>query len=215
MKVTCAWSLSVLAGIAAARLQITLPNSHTEWHAGSTELIRWKAVDGALSGHVSIELMEGNDPANLRSVATIVEDIPSSSQQAYWSVPKSLKSSKNYAIKIVDETGDDYYGQFFKGSSSGGKDTAGKNAAPERAEPPRQRSAGEPKSAEHKSADSTRSAEPGPRGGGAQAKGAPAEPRSPGSQSTRHDASAAGSSAGAAGPGLAVAAAAICMVASL
>ncbi|KAJ1958836.1 hypothetical protein EC988_000055 [Linderina pennispora] len=119
MKFLSAYALSLVAATALAKLQITLPNSHTEWEAGASETIRWKPIDGNLHGRVSIELMEGSDPMNMDSVTTIAENIPAANQQLAWNVPKNLKNSNNYAIKIVDEDGEEYYGRYFKGQ--GGK----------------------------------------------------------------------------------------------
>ncbi|KAJ2345472.1 hypothetical protein GGF43_005211 [Coemansia sp. RSA 2618] len=123
--------------MAAAKLQITLPNTHTEWQGGSMESIKWKSVSGKLSGRVSIELLEGPDPSNLSTVSTIAENIPASNMQSFWSVPQNLKESKNYAIKVVDEDGEEYYGQFFKAGSSKsdsgkktGKSATSKDQAP-------------------------------------------------------------------------------------
>ncbi|KAJ2083514.1 hypothetical protein H4R24_000787 [Coemansia sp. RSA 988] len=69
---------------------------------------------------MSIELMEGSDPSNLNSVTTIAENVPANSLQAFWSVPKNLKNGGNYAIRVVDENGEDFYGQFFKLSGNKG-----------------------------------------------------------------------------------------------
>ncbi|KAJ2792998.1 hypothetical protein H4R20_006681, partial [Coemansia guatemalensis] len=103
MKLLCTYSLALLAATALAKLQITLPNTHTEWQPGNMEAIKWKTIDGDLKGKMSIELMEGSDPSNLNSVTTIAENVPANSLQAFWSVPKNLKNSGNYAIKVVDE----------------------------------------------------------------------------------------------------------------
>ncbi|KAJ1733487.1 hypothetical protein LPJ61_001529 [Coemansia biformis] len=201
MRVSCAWSLGLLAGVAAAKLQITLPNAHTEWRAGTTETIKWKAVDGNLSGRVSIELMEGNDPSNLNSVATIVENVAAGSQQAYWSVPKNLKASKNYAIKIVDESGDDFYGQFFRGTAVKGAQVKQALRA-EQSEAPKQRTAHELSStvAEPKSASQ-------------QTKSTALEHRASGTMAMhREDASVSGAAGRA---GMAAAAVAACVAAAL
>ncbi|KAJ2023093.1 hypothetical protein IWW57_004261 [Coemansia sp. S610] len=107
--------MAFLAAGAMAKLQITLPNSHTEWEAGAPELVKWKAIDGNLKGRVSVELMEGSDPSNMDTVTTIAENISADNMQLKWNVPKNMKNSNNYAIKIVDENGDEYYGQYFKG----------------------------------------------------------------------------------------------------
>ncbi|KAJ2503620.1 hypothetical protein GGH96_000180 [Coemansia sp. RSA 1972] len=134
MQFLFAYSACLLAAIAAAKLQITLPNAHTEWQGGSVEPIKWKAVGPNLTGRLSIELLEGPDPSNLSTVSTIAENIPASGMQSFWSVPHTLKDSKNYAIKIVDEDGEEYYGQSFKATS--GKADAdkktGKHAALEK-----------------------------------------------------------------------------------
>ncbi|KAJ2009931.1 hypothetical protein GGI04_000030 [Coemansia thaxteri] len=74
-----------------------------------------EAIDGNLMGRVSVELMEGSDPSNMATVTTIAENISAGNMQMKWSVPKNLKASNNYAIKIVDDGGDEYYGQYFKG----------------------------------------------------------------------------------------------------
>ncbi|KAJ1758076.1 hypothetical protein LPJ58_002982 [Coemansia sp. RSA 1591] len=116
MQFLFAYSACFLA-IAAAKLQITLPNAHTEWQGGSVEPIRWKAVGPNLTGRLSIELLEGPDSNHLSTVSTIAENIPASGMQSLWSVPHTLKDSKNYAIKIVDEDGEEYYGQSFKATS--------------------------------------------------------------------------------------------------
>ncbi|KAJ2040969.1 hypothetical protein GGH13_002585 [Coemansia sp. S155-1] len=115
MKIVGLCSIAVLAAGALAKLQITLPNSHTEWEAGASELVKWKAIDGNLKGRVSVELMEGSDPSNMDIVTTIAENISADNMQLKWNVPKNMKNSNNYAIKIVDENGDEYYGQYFKG----------------------------------------------------------------------------------------------------
>ncbi|KAJ2545473.1 hypothetical protein GGF49_000280 [Coemansia sp. RSA 1853] len=120
MQFLCAYSACLLVAIAAAKLQITLPNAHTEWQGGSVEPIKWKAVGPNLTGRLSIELLEGPDPSNLSTVSTIAENIPASGMQSFWSVPHNLKDSKNYAIKIVDEDGEEYYGQSFKATSGKG-----------------------------------------------------------------------------------------------
>ncbi|KAJ1888380.1 hypothetical protein LPJ71_008496, partial [Coemansia sp. S17] len=114
MKIVGLCSIAVLAVGALAKLQITLPNSHTEWEAGASELVKWKAIDGNLKGRVSVELMEGSDPSNMDIVTTIAENISADNMQLKWNVPKNMKNSNNYAIKIVDENGDEYYGQYFK-----------------------------------------------------------------------------------------------------
>ncbi|KAJ1942368.1 hypothetical protein FBU59_003220 [Linderina macrospora] len=126
MKFLSAYALSLVVASALAKLQITLPNSHTEWEAGAAEMIRWKPIDGGMHGRVSIELMEGADALNMESVTTIAENIPATNQQLAWTVPKNLKNSNNYAIKIVDEDGEEYYGRFFKGQ--GGKTDIGKKS---------------------------------------------------------------------------------------
>ncbi|KAJ2684691.1 hypothetical protein IWW39_004758 [Coemansia spiralis] len=118
--------MAFLAAGAMAKLQITLPNSHTEWEAGAPELVKWKAIDGNLKGRVSVELMEGSDPSNMDTVTTIAENISADNMQLKWNVPKNMKNSNNYAIKIVDENGDEYYGQYFKGL--GGKTDVTKKA---------------------------------------------------------------------------------------
>ncbi|KAJ2735293.1 hypothetical protein IW152_001673 [Coemansia sp. BCRC 34962] len=115
MKILGLCSMAILAAGAMAKLQITLPNSHTEWEAGAPELVKWKAIDGNLKGRVSVELMEGSDPSNMDSVTTIAENISADNMQLKWNVPKNMKNSNNYVIKIVDENGDEYYGQYFKG----------------------------------------------------------------------------------------------------
>ncbi|KAJ1831760.1 hypothetical protein IWW55_002224 [Coemansia sp. RSA 2706] len=139
MKLLCAYPISLLAAIAAAKLQITLPNTHTEWQGGNMESIKWKAIGGNLNGRLSIELLEGSDSSNLNTVATIAENIPASSLQSYWNVPHSLKPSKNYALKVVDEDGEEYYGQSFKigsvkddGEKKSSKNAASKNEVPAR-----------------------------------------------------------------------------------
>ncbi|KAJ2456023.1 hypothetical protein EV183_000366 [Coemansia sp. RSA 2336] len=124
MKLLSAYSITVFAAMAAAKLQITLPNTHTEWEGGSMESIKWKATDESRNALLSIELLEGSDPNNLDTVATIAEKIPASSMQSYFNVPNSLKSSKNYSIKLVDDNGEEYYGQTFR--LKGGKDTGSK-----------------------------------------------------------------------------------------
>ncbi|KAJ2557220.1 hypothetical protein EV175_001477 [Coemansia sp. RSA 1933] len=117
MKIAgCSLAIGVFAAAALAKLQITLPNSHTEWEAGSLQTIKWKPIDGNLRGRVSIELMEGSDSTNMGTVTTIAENIPASDMEHHWNVPKGLKSSKNYSIKLVDDGGEEYYGQYFKGS---------------------------------------------------------------------------------------------------
>ncbi|KAJ2576278.1 hypothetical protein GGH19_002308 [Coemansia sp. RSA 1807] len=78
---------------------------------------RHRAVGPNLTGRLSIELLEGPDPNHLSTVSTIAENIPASGMQSLWSVPHTLKDSKNYAIKIVDEDGEEYYGQSFKATS--------------------------------------------------------------------------------------------------
>ncbi|KAI8324804.1 hypothetical protein GQ54DRAFT_237664, partial [Martensiomyces pterosporus] len=120
MKISSICSLTVLAAGAFAKLQIILPNTHTEWEAGGAEAIRWKPIDGPLKGRVSIELMEGSDPSNMDTVTTIAENIPANNMQVSWNVPRNLKSSSSYAIKIVDDNGDEYYGRYFKGIGSKG-----------------------------------------------------------------------------------------------
>ncbi|KAJ2741826.1 hypothetical protein GGI20_004921 [Coemansia sp. BCRC 34301] len=115
MKIAGLCSIAILAAGALAKLQITLPNSHTEWEAGASEAVKWKSIDGNLKGRVSIELMEGSDPSNMETVTTIAENISADNMQLKWNVPKNMKNSNNYAIKIVDENGDEYYGQYFKG----------------------------------------------------------------------------------------------------
>ncbi|KAJ2651883.1 hypothetical protein IWW40_001431 [Coemansia sp. RSA 1250] len=124
MKLLSAYSITVFAAMAAAKLQITLPNTHTEWESGSMESIKWKATDESRNALLSIELLEGSDPNNLNTVTTIAEKIPASSMQSYFNVPNNLKSSKNYSIKLVDDNGEEYYGQTFK--LNGGKDTGSK-----------------------------------------------------------------------------------------
>ncbi|KAJ2617801.1 hypothetical protein H4S08_000181 [Coemansia sp. RSA 1365] len=114
MKLLSTYLFGFLAATALAKLQITLPNTHTEWLPGNMEAIKWRTVDGNLKGKMSIELMEGSDPSNLNSVTTIAENVPANSLQAFWAVPKNLKKSTNYVIKVVDENGEDSYGQFFK-----------------------------------------------------------------------------------------------------
>ncbi|KAJ2553889.1 hypothetical protein GGH95_005604 [Coemansia sp. RSA 1836] len=126
MKIAGLCSLAILAAGALAKLQITLPNSHTEWVAGTSEAVKWKAIDGNLKGRVSIELMEGSDPANMETVTTIAENISADNMQLKWTVPKNMRNSNNYSIKIVDENGDEYYGQYFKGI--GGKTDLSKKA---------------------------------------------------------------------------------------
>ncbi|KAJ2721714.1 Mitochondrial import inner membrane translocase subunit tim23 [Coemansia sp. Benny D115] len=126
MKAFEVFTIGVFAASALARLQIILPNSHTEWEAGKPGTIKWKAIDGGVTGRLSIELMEGSDPANMQAVTTIAENIPATGMETHWNVPKSFKNSNNYSIKIVDENGEEYYGQYFKGA--GGKTDMGKKA---------------------------------------------------------------------------------------
>ncbi|PIA14472.1 hypothetical protein COEREDRAFT_88710 [Coemansia reversa NRRL 1564] len=114
MKLLSTYLFWFLAATALAKLQITLPNPHTEWQPGNMETIRWRTVGGNLKGKMSIELMEGSDPSNLNYVTTIAENVPENSSQASWAVPKNLKKSSNYAIRVVDENGEDFYGQSFK-----------------------------------------------------------------------------------------------------
>ncbi|KAJ1857735.1 hypothetical protein LPJ73_002001 [Coemansia sp. RSA 2703] len=75
--------------------------------------------------------MEGSDPSNMSTLATIAENVPANSLQKSWNIPKNFKNSSNYSIRIVDEDGESYYGQYFKGT--GGKTEvskkAGKNSA--------------------------------------------------------------------------------------
>ncbi|KAJ2841976.1 hypothetical protein GGI22_007707, partial [Coemansia erecta] len=106
--------IGVFAAAALAKLQITLPNAHTEWEAGSLQTVKWKPIGGSLRGRVSIELMEGSDSTDMGTVATIAENIPASNMEHHWNVPKELKNSNNYSIKIVDDGGEEYYGQYFK-----------------------------------------------------------------------------------------------------
>ncbi|KAJ1960189.1 hypothetical protein GGI12_003938 [Dipsacomyces acuminosporus] len=113
-------------------MQVTLPNTHTEWQVGEVGVVRWKAIDGTLKGNVSIELMEGSDPSNMESVRTIAENIPANNKQVNWNIPKNLKSSSSYAIKIVDDEGEEYYGRYFK-AAAGAKADAGKK--PEKSSP--------------------------------------------------------------------------------
>ncbi|KAJ1812866.1 hypothetical protein LPJ56_003682 [Coemansia sp. RSA 2599] len=124
MKLVGLCTIGALAATALAKLQIVLPNSHTQWQAGTPGSIKWKAIGGNLKGRLSIELMEGSDPANMQTVTTIAENIPAGSLETHWNVPKSFKNSNNYSIKIVDEDGEEYYGQYFKGAGS--KTDAGK-----------------------------------------------------------------------------------------
>ncbi|KAJ2616277.1 hypothetical protein EV177_001162 [Coemansia sp. RSA 1804] len=114
----CTLAVGVFAMAVLAKLQVTLPNSHTEWEAGSLQTIKWKVIDGNLRGRVSVELMEGSDPANMGTVATIAENVPANDMQLHWTVPNTMKSSKNYSIKVVDDGGEEYYGQYFKGSGN-------------------------------------------------------------------------------------------------
>ncbi|KAJ1722649.1 hypothetical protein LPJ53_002953 [Coemansia erecta] len=126
MKLVGLCTVSVLAATAFAKLQIVLPNSHTEWEAGSPGTIKWKDIGGGLKGRLSIDLMEGSDPSNMSTLATIAENVPASSLQKSWNVPKNFKNSNNYSIRIVDEDGESYYGQYFKGA--GGKTEVGKKS---------------------------------------------------------------------------------------
>ncbi|KAJ2851707.1 hypothetical protein IWW36_000852 [Coemansia brasiliensis] len=127
MKLLSAYSITLLTAMAAAKLQITLPNTHTEWEGGSMESIKWKATEESRNTLLSIELLEGSDPNNLNTVTTIAEKIPASSMQSYFNVPNNLKSSKNYSIKLVDDNGEEYYGQTFR--LKGSKDTTSKKEA--------------------------------------------------------------------------------------
>ncbi|KAJ2778626.1 hypothetical protein GGI15_004126 [Coemansia interrupta] len=126
MKLVGICTISALAATAFAKLQIVLPNSHTEWEAGSPGTIKWKDIEGGLKGRLSIDLMEGSDPSNMSTLATIAENVPASSLQKSWNVPKNFKNSNNYSIRIVDEDGESYYGQYFKGV--GGKTEVGKKS---------------------------------------------------------------------------------------
>ncbi|KAJ2857292.1 hypothetical protein J3B02_001101 [Coemansia erecta] len=119
-------TIGALAATAFAKLQIVLPNSHTQWQAGTPGSIKWKAIGGNLKGRLSIELMEGSDPSNMQTVTTIAENIPAGSLETHWNVPKNFRNSNNYSIKVVDEDGEEYYGQYFKGV--GGKTEVSKQA---------------------------------------------------------------------------------------
>ncbi|KAJ2770363.1 hypothetical protein IWQ56_002194 [Coemansia nantahalensis] len=153
-----------------------------------------RAVDGNLSGRVSIELMEGSDPSNLGSVATIVENVAAAGQQAFWTVPRNLKSSKNYAIKIVHESGEDYYGQFFRGTGVRASVPPMALSA-ERTEMPKQRTAVEP------------------TGASVLPKVSTPQSRTSGTMAMRREGASA---SGAAGPaGVAAAAVAVCIAAAL
>ncbi|KAI7829162.1 hypothetical protein BX661DRAFT_100640 [Kickxella alabastrina] len=127
MKLLGVCTIGVFAATTYARLQVTLPNSHTEWEAGAPGTIKWKPIGNGIKGRLSIELMEGSDPGNMDVVTTIAENIPAGGMEARWNVPKNFKNSNNYSIKIVDEDGEEYYGQYFKGV--GGRTEVGKKPA--------------------------------------------------------------------------------------
>lgn len=79
----------------------------------------YRSLDGKPKGKVSIELMEGSNPANLGTITTIAERITASEMEVAWKVPKTFKKSNNYAIKLVSDNGDEFYGQYFKGVTAG------------------------------------------------------------------------------------------------
>ncbi|KAJ1898422.1 hypothetical protein LPJ66_002761 [Kickxella alabastrina] len=127
MKLLGVCTIGVFAATTYARLQIILPNSHTEWEAGAPSTIKWKPIGNGIKGRLSIELMEGSDPGNMDIVTTIAENIPAGGMEARWNVPKNFKNSNNYSIKLVDEDGEEYYSQYFKGV--GGRTEVGKKPA--------------------------------------------------------------------------------------
>ncbi|KAI9502924.1 hypothetical protein GGI25_003197 [Coemansia spiralis] len=114
-------AISALAASAFGALSINSPVAGTVWPSNSNSVkISWVSDDGtALTGTVTIQLMEGADTNNLSPVYTVATNYPASNGQISFVPPSNLPESSYYAVRVTSSIdGPHYSHQFQAGNPS-------------------------------------------------------------------------------------------------
>ena len=82
-------------------VQITTPNSSTDWTAGTSHTIYWTAVPGTFLGtdgtinNFVLYLYNGST-----QVSTIASGLGGSQRSYIWAIPQSLAGDTDYRVRI-------------------------------------------------------------------------------------------------------------------
>ncbi|PIA14471.1 hypothetical protein COEREDRAFT_82743 [Coemansia reversa NRRL 1564] len=115
MKLTIA-SVLAFASSAFAALSINNPVAGTVWSSdGKPVTVSWISDDGSpLTGTVSVELMEGTDQNNLKSVVNIASNIDATVGDLTFTPPTDLTGSKYYAVRVTSSVDGMHYSHSFQ-----------------------------------------------------------------------------------------------------
>ncbi|KAJ2617800.1 hypothetical protein H4S08_000180 [Coemansia sp. RSA 1365] len=115
MKLTVA-SVLALASSAFAALSINNPVAGTVWSSdGKPVTVSWISDNGSpLTGTVSVELMEGTDQNDLKSVVNIASNIDAAVGDLTFTPPTDLAGSKYYAVRVTSSVDGMHYSHSFQ-----------------------------------------------------------------------------------------------------
>ncbi|KAJ1737317.1 hypothetical protein LPJ72_000597 [Coemansia sp. Benny D160-2] len=115
MKLTIA-AISALVASVLGALSINNPIAGTVWpYGGESVTVSWISDDGtALTGTVTVQLMEGTDSNNLSPVYTIATGYDASKGSVSFVPPTNLYGSSNYAVRVTSSVSGPHYSHFFE-----------------------------------------------------------------------------------------------------
>ncbi|KAJ2382969.1 hypothetical protein GGI23_007251, partial [Coemansia sp. RSA 2559] len=95
---------------------INNPVAGTVWpYNGNSVTISWISSNGAaLTGTVSVQLMEGTDSNNLSPVYTVATNYDASKGSVSFVPPSNLDGSSNYAVRVTSSVDGPHYSHFFQ-----------------------------------------------------------------------------------------------------
>ncbi|KAJ2083513.1 hypothetical protein H4R24_000786 [Coemansia sp. RSA 988] len=119
MKLVVA-SVIAFASSAFAALSINNPVAGTIWSTDNKPVtVSWVSDDGSpLTGKVSVELMEGTDQNDLKTVLHLASDIDAAVGDLTFTPPTDLPGSKYYAVRVTSIDGMHYSHSFQAGDAS-------------------------------------------------------------------------------------------------
>ncbi|KAJ2549368.1 hypothetical protein EV175_004478 [Coemansia sp. RSA 1933] len=109
-------AISAFVALALGDLSINSPVAGTVWpYNGSSVTVSWVSSDGtALTGTVTIQLMEGSDSNNLSAVYTIATNYDASKGSISFVPPTNLEGSSDYAVRVTSSVDGPHYSHFFE-----------------------------------------------------------------------------------------------------
>ncbi|KAJ1920153.1 hypothetical protein H4219_001526 [Mycoemilia scoparia] len=119
MKVFAISTLIFAALALGDSLQINSPVKGTKLTANENSTVTWISSDGKpLTGNVSIEIMSGDDPNNLKSIAVVGQNVPATAGAYSFHLPANLPHGSNYAVRVTSSDGTMHYSHYFDVSNT-------------------------------------------------------------------------------------------------